>query len=121
MNVAAEPGRILRQTLLGSEAVYRVVAESQSLVEVQVVSAPGLGPGDRVHFTAGVARRIEASGRSRWIWLRPRRTSATGRDAPLASSAEVGSAIRARAAGARAAAYPSHRKTRAVPRRNTSW
>jgi hypothetical protein len=48
---------LLRHKALDGEALYRVVGVSGDSVEVEVVSAPGLTPGTRVHFTqAAVAR-----------------------------------------------------------------
>jgi hypothetical protein len=44
-------GELRRQVVLHSEAVYRVCDWNQTLVEVEVVSAPGLEPGRRFHFT----------------------------------------------------------------------
>ena len=46
-----EPGELRGKTLLGTEAVYRVIALEGELVLVEVVSAPGLAPGDRFRFT----------------------------------------------------------------------
>jgi hypothetical protein len=55
----AQPGQLLRRRLLGTEAVYRVVADEGELVEVEVVSAPGLEPGHRLRFTAAAVEEME--------------------------------------------------------------
>lgn len=49
---------ILRRRLLGSEAVYRVLAEHGDTVLVEVVEAPGLTPGSQLRLTAAVARSL---------------------------------------------------------------
>lgn len=46
-----EPGELRGRTLLGTEAVYRVIAVEGELVHVEVISAPGLSPGDHFRFT----------------------------------------------------------------------
>jgi hypothetical protein len=40
----------LRRAVLGTEAVYRVIATNDKRVEVEVVRAPGLRPGSRFVF-----------------------------------------------------------------------
>jgi hypothetical protein len=42
---------VLRHSALGSEAVYRVLHTRGSTVEVEVMAAPGLEPGTRLHLT----------------------------------------------------------------------
>jgi hypothetical protein len=53
--------RLLRRTMLGSDAVYRVVEEDAGGVVVEVVSAPGLEPGFRMRLTPEVAAEMEAA------------------------------------------------------------
>jgi hypothetical protein len=53
----AQVPSLLRQRILNGEALYRVVDANEDCVEVEVVSAPGLPRGIRLHFTqAAVAR-----------------------------------------------------------------
>ncbi|MEA2153908.1 MAG: hypothetical protein QOE11_48 [Solirubrobacteraceae bacterium] len=54
------PGRILRRELLGTEASYRVVEEDGAMVLVEVVSAPGLQPGFRLHLTPAAAGEMRS-------------------------------------------------------------
>jgi hypothetical protein len=44
-------GQLLKRTVLGSEAVYRVLGRNARGVEVEVVRAPGLSAGSRFTFT----------------------------------------------------------------------
>ena len=46
-----EPGELRGKTLFGTAAVYRVIALEGELVLVEVVTAPGLAPGERFRFT----------------------------------------------------------------------
>ena len=46
---------VLRQRVLGSEGVYRVLHRSGSTVEVEVIAAPGLEAGARLHLTVAAA------------------------------------------------------------------
>jgi hypothetical protein len=59
---AVEPGQIRRKRLLESEASYRVVAVAADLVEVEVVEAPGLKPGQRFSFTHDAVAQMELDG-----------------------------------------------------------
>jgi hypothetical protein len=59
---AVEPGQIRRKRLLESEASYRVVAVAADLVEVEVVEAPGLKPGQRFSFTHDAVAQMELAG-----------------------------------------------------------
>jgi hypothetical protein len=43
--------QLLRHRVLGGDTLYRVVGVAGELVEVEVVSAPGLEPGTRVRLT----------------------------------------------------------------------
>jgi hypothetical protein len=43
--------RLVRQRMLGSDAVYRVGRRSGPLVEVEVIAAPALASGTRLRFT----------------------------------------------------------------------
>jgi hypothetical protein len=49
----------IRQRMLGSEAVYRVLEEGDSVVIVEVVHAPGLAEGTRISLLARAARAME--------------------------------------------------------------
>jgi hypothetical protein len=53
------PTYLLRQELLGSEAIYEVVEEGDEIVTAKVVSAPGLPRGMRVDLLARAARQME--------------------------------------------------------------
>jgi hypothetical protein len=44
-------GTLLKRSLLGTDAVYRVVGRNERGFEVEVVEAPGLSPGSRFTFT----------------------------------------------------------------------
>lgn len=44
-------GQLRRQVVLDTEAVYRVCTVTPTLVQVEVVRAPGLAPGHRFQFT----------------------------------------------------------------------
>jgi|1186.fasta_scaffold219223_2 hypothetical protein len=59
---AVEPGQIRRKRLLESEARYRVVAVAADLVEVEVVEAPGLKPGQRFSFTHDAVAEMDLDG-----------------------------------------------------------
>ncbi len=56
---AAAP--LLRQELLGSEAVYEIVGQDGDVVTAEVVRAPGLPCGTRVRLLADAARAMERS------------------------------------------------------------
>ena len=76
------PGeRLLRHRMLGLEARYRLVAEHDcgpdgTVVELEVVEAPGLAPGTRIRVTAPAARRMttedgnSAMSGAPWRWWR---------------------------------------------------
>jgi hypothetical protein len=49
----------LRHSVLGSTAVYKVLSDSDGIVTVSVVSAPGLESGTRVRLLARVAETME--------------------------------------------------------------
>lgn len=44
--------RLVRQRLLGSDAIYRIGRRSGALVEVEVIAAPALRSGTRLRLTA---------------------------------------------------------------------
>ena len=44
--------RLVRQRMLGTDAIYRVGRRSGLLVEVEVIAAPALVSGTRLRFTA---------------------------------------------------------------------
>lgn len=52
-------GRFVRQSLLGSEAVYEIVDGDDELVTAEVVRAPGLASGTRVRLLTRAARAME--------------------------------------------------------------
>jgi hypothetical protein len=52
-------GQMRRQVVLGTEAVYRVCSCSDELIEVEVVRAPGLQPGDRFNVTRDAAQDMD--------------------------------------------------------------
>jgi hypothetical protein len=45
------PGQLLRRTLLGTTALYRVVGQDERGVVVEVVEVEGLRPGSRFTFS----------------------------------------------------------------------
>jgi hypothetical protein len=59
MSSSVEPGQLRRKRLLDSEAVYRVVAVADDLVEVEVVRAHGLKEGQRFSFTNEAVAAME--------------------------------------------------------------
>ncbi len=50
--------RLLRHSVLGEESLYRVVSERGGIVELEVVRAPSLEPGDRYRLTAEAVREM---------------------------------------------------------------
>jgi len=52
-------GQLRRQVVLESEAVYRICDLGPSLIEVEVIRAPGLAAGDRFRFTAAAVRAMD--------------------------------------------------------------
>lgn len=56
------PNELLRQEMLGTEAVYRVVRHNERGVEVEVVQAPGLEPGARFTIRIEDALKMRSSG-----------------------------------------------------------
>ena len=52
-------GQVLRHRALGSEGTYRVLEARGSLVELEVITAPGLQQGARVQVCTGAARAME--------------------------------------------------------------
>jgi hypothetical protein len=51
---------VLRHRALCSEAAYRLLCTRGSIVEVEVVSAPGLEPGTRFHLTAAAVAAMRS-------------------------------------------------------------
>lgn len=51
--------RILQQRVLGSIATYRVLHQTRSIVQVEVVDAPGLAPGTRLYMTATATANMQ--------------------------------------------------------------
>lgn len=52
-------GQLRRQMKLGSPAVYRVCGCEEDCVRVEVVTAPGLRPGQHFKFTRAAVARME--------------------------------------------------------------
>lgn len=52
-------GEVLRQRMLGSVALYRVIGDDGVIVTAEVLSAPGLTPGTHLRFTGRAARAME--------------------------------------------------------------
>jgi hypothetical protein len=52
-------GELRRHVRLASEAVYRVCGWDQLLVQVEVVRAPGLNPGQRFQFTLEAVMQMD--------------------------------------------------------------
>ena len=52
-------GELRRQVRLASEAVYRVCGWDQLLVQVEVVRAPGLSPGQRFQFALEAVMQMD--------------------------------------------------------------
>jgi hypothetical protein len=50
---------IVRERLLGTEAVYRVVKRQGELVELEVICSPGLDPGRHTVVTADAVSRMK--------------------------------------------------------------
>jgi hypothetical protein len=51
--------RVLRRHALDSDSAYRKVARHGQTVELEVLNAPGLRPGTRMHVTAAAARAMK--------------------------------------------------------------
>jgi hypothetical protein len=49
----------MRHRALGTEALYRVSAEGEGCVEMEVVQAPGLSAGTLVRFTRHAVENME--------------------------------------------------------------
>jgi hypothetical protein len=54
-----QDGCIVRQRLLGSEAVYRVISDEGLTMTAEVVEAPGLRRGMRLRLMATAVRAME--------------------------------------------------------------
>jgi len=57
--VLESESQLIRHTLFGSEAVYRVLERAGGIVTTEVVSAPGLAAGMRVRLLADAVERME--------------------------------------------------------------
>jgi hypothetical protein len=55
-------GQLRRKVLLGSEAIYQILEPDGARVEVEVVKAPGLRPGLRLHFTRQAVLAMDVVG-----------------------------------------------------------
>jgi hypothetical protein len=53
-------GQVVRHRALGSEGMYRVLEPRGSIVEMEVITAPGLLPGTHVQMCAAAARAMES-------------------------------------------------------------
>ena len=51
--------RILQQRVLGTVATYRVLHQTRSVVQVEVVDAPGLVAGTRLYMTAAATANMQ--------------------------------------------------------------
>jgi hypothetical protein len=77
-------GGLVRQRSLYSDAVYRVLRVSDSIVEAEVVAAPGLAPGTRLRMTGAAAAamrpvtRQSVDGRRFRLGLRAREIRRSG-------------------------------------------
>jgi hypothetical protein len=58
--------KLLRHRVLGGEAFYRVVDAAGQIVEVEVVSAPGLEPGTHVRLTQAAVGSMSVVPASSW-------------------------------------------------------
>lgn len=58
--------QLLRQSALYGDALYRVVNVAGELVEVEVVSAPGLKPGTRMRVTQAAIAAMSVVPESSW-------------------------------------------------------
>ncbi len=58
-DVMYKSGEILRSTLLGTTATYRVMRDDGDGVLVEVIDAPGLPQGFQMRLTADAARALE--------------------------------------------------------------
>jgi len=68
-------GQVLRYRALGSEGTYRVLEARGSLVELEVITAPGLQAGARIQVCTGAARAMEpvrVPARARFEFAAPR-------------------------------------------------
>jgi hypothetical protein len=52
-------GDVLRHRRLGSLATYRVIGDHGDLLELEVIDAPGLSPGQRFRFTRAAVADME--------------------------------------------------------------
>jgi len=57
--LALSAGLLLRRRALGSDSIYRVRAASGSVVEVEVLEAPGMKPGVRIGLCSAAACALE--------------------------------------------------------------
>jgi len=58
--------KLLRHCVLGGEAFYRVVDAAGEIVEVEVVSAPGLEPGTHVRLTQAAVANMSVVPEPSW-------------------------------------------------------
>lgn len=58
--------KLLRHRVLGDEAFYRVVDAAGEIVEVEVVSAPGLEPGTHLRLTRAAVASMSVVPDSSW-------------------------------------------------------
>jgi hypothetical protein len=60
VGAALVAGQVLRDQALGSESTYRVLDATDSIVDLEVIAAPGLKPGARIQVCVTAARAMEA-------------------------------------------------------------
>jgi hypothetical protein len=58
--------QLLRQSVLNGDALYRVLGVAGDLVEVEVVSAPGLKSGTRLRLTQAAIATMSVVPESSW-------------------------------------------------------
>ena len=54
-----EPGQVVRNHMLGTDATYRIIEARGENVLVEVIEAPGLEPGYRFEMLAEAAEQME--------------------------------------------------------------
>ena len=70
-------GQVVRHHALGSESTYRVLESRGSIVELEVIAAPGLLSGTHVQVCTAAARAMQAvraPARARFEFAAPRAT-----------------------------------------------
>ena len=52
-------GQVRRERALGTESTYRVLQATDSIVDLEVIAAPGLKAGTRIQVCVAAARAME--------------------------------------------------------------